>query len=106
MEPIIDIEQEHCTCDERSTARSLKLKADLSVRLNRVEGQVRGIKSMIERDVYCDEIINQIFAARSALEAVSKLLLKSHIQGCVVEKIKNGDSEIIDELLVTISKML
>ena len=71
-----------------------------------MEGQVRGIKGMIEREVYCDEVINQIFAARSALEAVSKLLVKNHIQGCVVEKIKNGDAEIVDELLVTISKML
>jgi DNA-binding FrmR family transcriptional regulator len=101
-----NINQESCACDERSTVRSLKLKADLSIRLNRVEGQVRGIKNMIERDDYCDDVINQIFAARSALEAVSKLLLKNHIQGCVVEKIKHGDSEIVDELLVTISKML
>ena len=106
MDQIINIGHESCACDERSTARSLKLKADLSARLNRVEGQVRGIKSMIERDAYCDEVINQIFAARSALEAVSKLLLKNHIQGCVVEKIKNGDQEIVDELLVTISKMI
>ena len=106
MEPIIDNTPESCTCDDRSTARSIKLKADLSARLNRVEGQVRGIKNMIERDVYCDDVINQIFAARSALDAVSKLLLKNHIQGCVVEKIKHDDSEIVDELLATISKML
>jgi len=97
--------RESCACDERSTARTIKLKADLSARLNRAEGQVRGIKSMIEKDTYCDEVLNQIAAAQSALEAVSKLLLKNHIQGCVIEKIKNGDAEIVDELLVTISKM-
>lgn len=97
---------ESCACDERSTARTLKLKNDLTTRLNRVEGQVRGIKNMIDRDVYCDDVLNQIAAAQSALEAVSKMLLKNHIQGCVVQKIKNGDEEIIDELLVTISKML
>jgi CsoR family transcriptional regulator, copper-sensing transcriptional repressor len=106
MDQTISIGHESCDCDERSTARSLKLKADLSIRLNRVEGQVRGIRSMIERDVYCDDVINQIFAARSALDAVGKLLLKNHIQGCVVEKIKMGDPEIVDELIVTISKMI
>ena len=100
-----EIFHESCACDERSTARTLKLKTDLAARLNRAEGQVRGIKSMIEKDAYCDDVLNQIAAAQSALEAVSKLLLKNHIQGCVVEKIKNGDTEIIDELLITISKM-
>lgn len=107
----MDMEKENinesCVCagDERSTARTLKLKTDLSARLNRAEGQVRGIKNMIEKDAYCDDVLNQIAAAQSALEAVSKLLLKNHIQGCVVEKIKNGDTEIVDELLTTISKM-
>lgn len=105
MDAIIENTNESCACDERGTTRSQKLKADLTSRLNKVEGQVRGIKSMIERDVYCDDVINQIIAARSALDAVSKLLLKNHIQGCVVEKIKNGDSEIVDELIVTISKL-
>jgi len=98
--------RESCACDERSTERTLKLKTDLASRLNRVEGQVRGIKSMIEKDAYCDDVLNQLAAAQSALEAVSKLLLKNHIQGCVVEKIKNGDEEIVDELLITIGKML
>ena len=100
-----EIVHEPCYCDERSTARALKLKNDLSARLNRAEGQVRGIKSMIEKDAYCDDVLNQIAAAQSALEAVSKLLLKNHIQGCVIEKIKNGDTEIVDELLITINKM-
>lgn len=95
-----------CNQDERSTARADKLKVDLTSRLNRVEGQIRGIKSMIEKNIYCDDILNQIAAAHAALESVGKLLLKNHIQGCVVEKIKNGDAEIVDELLATIGKML
>jgi DNA-binding FrmR family transcriptional regulator len=97
---------ENCACDDRSTPRSLKLKSDLTARLNRVEGQIRGIKNMIEKDTYCDDVLNQITAAQAALESVSKLLLKNHIQGCVVQKIKNGDTEIVDELLTTIGKML
>lgn len=95
-----------CGGNERSTERTDKLKVDLTSRLNRVEGQIRGIKNMIEKDIYCDDILNQIAAAHAALESVGKLLLKNHIQGCVVEKIKNGDAEIVDELLATIGKML
>lgn len=94
-----------CACEERSTARTVKLKTELITRLNKAEGQVRGIKNMIEKDAYCDDVLNQIAAAQSALEAVSKLLLRHHIEGCVVDKIKKGDTEIVDELLVTISKL-
>jgi len=61
---------------------------------------------MIAQDAYCDDVLNQITAAQAALAAVSRLLLKNHIQGCVMAKIKAGDTEIIDELLLTINKML
>ena len=97
---------ETCDCDERMTERSLKLKTDLSARLNRVEGQIRGIKSMIEKDIYCDDVLHQITAAQAALKAVSLLLLKNHIKSCLVRKIKNDETEVIDELLVTIGKMV
>lgn len=93
-------------CDGRSTARALKLKTELTTRLNRVEGQVRGIKGMIEKDSYCDDVLNQISAAQAALTSVSKMLLENHIRGCITEKIKNGDNEIVDELLVTIGRLL
>jgi len=114
MDDFLDVRQEtsvgpaasDCACNERTTERTDKLKLDLTSRLNRVEGQIRGIKNMIEKDTYCDEVLNQIAAAQAALESVGKLLLKNHIQGCVVEKIKNGDTEIVDELLSTIGKML
>ena len=95
-----------CGCDEHSTERTEKLKTDLSSRLNRVEGQIRGIRSMIDKDAYCDDVLNQIAAAHAALESVGKLLLRNHIQGCVVGKLINGDTEIVDELLITIGKML
>jgi DNA-binding FrmR family transcriptional regulator len=99
-----------CCCmdpgNTRNTERSLKFKAELTSRLNRVEGQVRGIKSMIDKDAYCDDVLNQITAAQAALESISKLLLKNHIQGCVVKKIIDGDTEIVDELLTTISRMM
>ncbi|QOX62214.1 metal-sensing transcriptional repressor [Anoxybacterium hadale] len=92
--------------DENITIREEKLKASLVTRLNRVEGQVRGIKGMIERDVYCNDVLNQIAAVQAALDSVSKLVLENHIRGCLVEKIQAGDDKIVDELLVTIGKML
>lgn len=97
-----------CTPDSecKMTIREQKLKNNLITRLNRAEGQVRGIKGMIEKDVYCNDVLNQIAAAQAALDSVSKLVLESHIRGCLVEKIKAGDDTIVDELLVTIGKML
>lgn len=97
----------HCdTCADRLTLREQKLKANLVRRLNRVEGQIRGIKGMIEKDTYCDDVLNQISAAQSALNSVSKLVLENHIRGCLMKRIRNGEDEIIDELLITIGKML
>ena len=99
--------ENHCSiCSERMTAREQKLKSNLITRLNRVEGQVRGIKGMIEKDVYCDDVLNQISAAQAALNSISKLVLENHIRGCLVKKIRNGEDEIVDELLVTIGKLL
>lgn len=90
---------------ERRTDRSIKLKKSLVARLNRVEGQIRGIRKMIENDSYCDDVLNQISAATAALNGISKLVLENHIRTCVVEKI-NQDDAIIEELIITIDKML
>lgn len=82
------------------------VKRDLTNRLSRVEGQVRGIKGMVEKDVYCDDIITQLAATQSALNSVTKLLLEGHLKGCVVDRLSDGDEEVLDELLVTIQKMM
>ncbi|HVI42896.1 MAG TPA: metal-sensitive transcriptional regulator [Anaerovoracaceae bacterium] len=98
-----------CTADSgenKVTIREQKLKDSLITRLNRAEGQVRGIRGMIERDAYCNDVLNQISAVQAALDSVSKLVLENHIRGCLVEKIQAGDDKIVDELLVTIGKML
>lgn len=89
-----------------SKSREEKLTKNLVSRLNRIEGQVRGIKGMIEKDVYCDDVLHQVMAAQAALDSVSKLVLENHIRCCMVEKIRNGEYGIVDELLVTIGKML
>ncbi len=104
MEP--NSSQDREKSDNRQTVREDKLKNSLLERLNRIEGQVRGIKGMLERDAYCDDVLHQITAARSALDAVSKLVLENHMRSCLVARIRAGDDEIIDELIVTIGKML
>lgn len=88
------------------TVREQALKDNLMKRLNRAEGQVRGIKGMIDKDVYCNDVLVQIAAVQAALDSVSKLVLENHIRGCLVKRIQAGDETIVDELLVTIGKML
>lgn len=90
----------------RTTERSQKEKKDLLSRCNRVEGQVRGIKGMIEKDIYCDDILNQIAAARSALDAMGRMLLENHLKSCVVSRVQAGELEVVDEVLTTIKKMM
>ena len=104
------LSNDSCCEHEEGTARkshhSDKLKASLAARLNRIEGQVRGIRGMIERDTYCDDVLNQIAAVQSALNGVGKLLLEGHMKSCVVDRIESGDREVLDELLTTINKLL
>jgi DNA-binding FrmR family transcriptional regulator len=91
---------------DKITTRSLKMKSSMIARLNRIEGQVRGIKGMVEKDVYCDDILNQIAAVQSAMKSVSRLILESHMKGCLVNRIQSGEPEVVDELLETIEKMM
>jgi DNA-binding FrmR family transcriptional regulator len=91
---------------ERKSHHSDKTKSNLVSRLNRIEGQIRGVKGMIERDTYCDDVLNQIAAVQSALNSVGKLLLEGHMKSCVVERIQAGESEVIDELLITVNKLM
>jgi len=88
------------------SGRAQKMKSSLVSRLNRIEGQVRGIKGMVEKDTYCDDILNQIAAVQSAMNSVSRLILESHMKGCLVSRIQSGETEVVDELLETIEKMM
>lgn len=92
--------------EPRRSHHSDEMKNILTTRLNRVEGQIRGIKGMIERDTYCDDVLTQIAAVQSALNGVGKLLLEGHMKSCVIERIHAGDDEVIDELLVTVKKLM
>lgn len=108
MENSNDIHDEECCASdgERKSHHSNKMKSNLISRLNRIEGQIRGIKGLIEKDTYCDDVLNQIAAAQSALGSVGKLLLEGHMKSCVVERIQSGDHEVIDELLITVNKLM
>ena len=75
-------------------------------RLNRVEGQVRGVKKMLEEEHYCVDILTQVSAIQAALNAFNKELLSSHIHSCVVEEIQKGNTEVVDELCESIKKLM
>ncbi|WP_249310374.1 metal-sensitive transcriptional regulator [Bacillus sp. FJAT-49736] len=90
----------------RSSHHSDKVKKNLMTRLNRIEGQIRGIKGLIEKDTYCDDVITQISATQSALNSVAKILLEGHMKSCVVERIREGDLEVLDEVLTTVQKLM
>lgn len=75
-------------------------------RLSRIEGQVRGVRGMVEKDAYCVDILTQVSAIQSALNAFSRELLSSHIHTCVVRDIQDGKLEVVDELVTTIQRMM
>ncbi|MFS0820301.1 metal-sensitive transcriptional regulator [Bacillus sp. 1P02SD] len=95
-----------CETSGRKSHHPERVKKDLTNRLNRIEGQIRGIKGMIDKDVYCDDVITQISATQSALNSVAKILLEGHLKGCVVDRLSEGDNEVLDELVVTIQKLM
>ena len=101
------MQDEKCNiCGQRTAHHSDNLKKDMVSRLNRIEGQVRGISRMISEDIYCDDVLNQITSINAALNGVKKLLLEAHLKSCVTEQIKEGKTEVMDELMKTIEKMI
>lgn len=96
----------NCCEGNRKSHHSEKTKKDIINRLNRIEGQVRGVKAMVEKDIYCDDILNQIAAIQAALNSTGKLLLDKHVKSCVKERILSGDDDVLDEVLKTIQKLI
>ncbi len=88
------------------TEPSVIAQKSVLARVSRIEGQLKGVRKMIENETYCDDIINQIEAIRSALASVEVVLLESHIRNCVVDQIKEGDGEVVEEVLKTVKKMM
>lgn len=96
---------DHCKMELKKAHHDDEFKKKLINRLKRIEGQVRGVQKMIESDVYCDDIINQISAIKSALGSVSKSLLEAHLNTCVLEQIQSGSLDVLAELRKTIDRM-
>ena len=95
-----------CQCQKKRKHREETEYRALINRLNRIEGQVRGIKSMLENDAYCTDILIQVSAVSAALNAFNKELLSCHLHTCVAENIRKGDDSVIDELVVTLQKLM
>ena len=94
-----------CQC-HKTKARAEEEYKRLIHRLNRIEGQIRGIRGMVEKSAYCTDILGQVAAANAALNAFSKELLASHIKTCVAQDIRDGKDETIDELVTTLQKLM
>ena len=100
------MEDKTCCCCERHKERSPEEYKALMNRLNRIEGQIRGIKGMVENGAYCPDILVQSAAVNAAVNAFNKELLASHIRSCVVNDIRDGKDEVIDELVCTLQKLM
>ena len=92
-------------CVQSGALRETGHSAALDRRLARIEGQIRGVRTMVETDVYCDDVLNQITSVQAALGGVGMLLLEHHVKSCVAEQLAEGKTEVIDELMATIRKM-
>ena len=97
-------EMECCQC--RKKVRTEEEYKRLIHRLNRIEGQIRGIRGMVEKSAYCTDILTQVAAANAALNAFSKELLAQHIRTCVAQDIRDGKEQTIDELVATLQKLM
>ena len=99
------MEKNECTC-HKNTKRDEEQIKKLIHRLNRIEGQIRGIKGMIEADAYCKDILVQSSAVSAAMNAFNRELLASHIHTCVVRDIMKGNDEVVDELVSLLQKLM
>lgn len=96
---------ESCTCQKTKERSPEEIKKLLN-RLSRIEGQIRGIRGMVERNAYCTDILTQSAAVTAAVNAFNKDLLASHIRTCVAQDIRQGNDEVVDELVVTLQKLM
>lgn len=93
-------------CCHRTKERTPKEYRDLIHRLNRIEGQVRGIRGMVEREAYCPDILVQVAAVSAALNSFNRVLLANHIRTCVTDDIREGREDTVEELVKTLQKLM
>ena len=97
--------ENNCCC-HKTKHRSEEEYKTLINRLSRIEGQVRGVRKMVENDAYCVDILTQVSAIQAALNGFNRELLSNHIRTCVMDDIRNGNDEIVDELVQTLQKLM
>ena len=100
------MENECCCCSKRKKERSPEEYKCLMNRLCRIEGQIKGIKNTLENDAYCPDILIQVSAVNAALNSFNKVLLANHLKSCVIEDIRKGNNQVIDELVKTLQKLM
>lgn len=94
-----------CGCRHKHTPRSDEMQQDINKRLNRAIGQLNGVKAMIDDNRYCGDVLIQLSAARSAIQSIERIVLQNHLETCVVEQIREGNDEIIDEAMDLIKRV-
>lgn len=98
--------KKECECCMKTKERTDKEYKDLINRLSRIEGQIRGVKGMLEKNAYCTDILMQVAAVNAALNSFNKVLLANHIKSCVTQDIKDGKEETVDELVTVLQKLM
>lgn len=98
--------EKKCCCIAKTKVRSPEEVRKLKNRLSRLEGQINGIKKMIDENAYCTDILIQISAGQAAFNSFAKEILAAHIKGCVADGIRNGNDEVIDELVQMLPKLM
>lgn len=93
-----------CCCHQKATPRDVEFQANLQKRLNRVIGQLNGVKGMLEDNRYCGDVLVQLSAAESAIHNISAMVLQDHMETCVVEQIRQGNDAIVDEVMQLVKK--
>lgn len=97
-------EDKTCDCKQKNTPRSVEFQADLIKRLNRAIGQLNGVKNMIEDNRYCGDVLVQLSAVESAVRRISEMLLQDHLETCVVEEIRKGNDDVVEEVMTLIRR--
>ncbi len=97
---------EQCCMSHKHKQREPAEQTDLIHRLNRVEGQIRGIRNMVEQNAYCTDILVQVAAATAALNSFNKVLLANHIRSCVAQDLRAGRDDTVDELVAVLQKLM
>lgn len=95
----------NCCSSQKKTYRTDEEKKQLTTRLNIIEGQIKGIKQMIENNRYCDDVLTQMLAVNKALESLENIILEKHLERCITKQIKEGNTDVTDEIMNLFKKM-